>query len=216
MSNNLNKQTLSNITSWLNFSARVNGPQIQLPSLIYVTDDRRVPDPLPDIAALPSRSGVIFRHYSARSRKSFAKAAKDLCERKNLMFILAGDYRLAHDLDADGFHLPEYLALNPSIGVQLWHKRPGKILTASAHSLKALQICNRIGINAALVSPVFPTASHVERAPLGNLRFTNICRQSTLPIYALGGINASNAARLLKSNAIGIAAISGISDNTDT
>jgi thiamine monophosphate synthase len=48
---------------------------------------------------------------------------------------------------------------------------------------------------------------------MGILRFTNLCRQSTLPIYALGGINASNAARLLKSNAIGIAAISGISGN---
>jgi len=216
MSNNSPQQTLSNIARRLNLSAQVSRPHIQLPSLIYVTDHQRVPDPLPDIDTLPDGCGVIFRHYDVKNRTSLARTVKDLCGRKDLVFILAGDYRLAQDLDADGFHLPEYLAFNPPIGVRRWHLRPDKFLTAAAHSHQALQAGKKIGIDAALVSPVFPTASHVAHSALGNLRFTKMCRQSMLPIYALGGINASNAARLVKSNAIGIAAISGISDNRNT
>ena len=216
MSNNSPKQTLSNIARRLNLSAKIEAPGIYLPSLIYVTDDQRVPDPLPDIATLPSGSGGLFRHYEAENRTSLAPPVKDLCGRNKLSFILAGDSRLARDLNADGLHLPEYQALNPSIGVHLWQQQPGKYLTAAAHSLRALQACSKIGVDAALVSPVFPTASHLAQPALGNLRFTKLCRQSTLPIYALGGIKASNAARLLKSNTIGIAAISGISDNRNT
>ena len=212
MGNNLNKQTLSNIARRLNFSTPCSG-LLKLPSLIYVTDDVRVPDPLPDIAELPVGSGVLFRHYGAKNRRMLALVAKDLCDRNSLSLIVASDYCLARDLDADGYHLPEYLALNPPISVHLWQKRPRKFITAAAHSLRTLQVCRKIGIDAALLSPVFPTASHIEQNAMGILRFTNLCRQSTLPIYALGGINASNAARLLKSNAIGIAAISGISDN---
>ncbi|MBT7957159.1 MAG: thiamine phosphate synthase [Rhodospirillaceae bacterium] len=216
MSNNFKKQTLSNIARRLNLSAQINGLQILLPSLIYVTDDQRVPDPIPDIVTLLPGSGVLFRHYNVKYRKFLAQTVKDLCDRKDLIFILARDYRLACDLDADGLHLPEYMALNPPIGVRLWLQRPDKFLTAAAHSLKVLHACKKIGVDAALVSPVFPTASHVEQTALGNLRFTRMCQQSTLPIYALGGINSSNAARLIKSNAIGIAAISGISDNGKT
>jgi thiamine-phosphate pyrophosphorylase len=90
-------------------------------------------------------------------------------------------------------------------------------MTAAVHSRKNLLKGGALGIDAALVSPVFPTKSHAEtlttRTTLGLLGLSKICRGSTVPIYALGGVSDKNAMQLLKSPAIGIAGISGIADN---
>ena len=63
------------------------------------------------------------------------------------------------------------------------------------------------GADAALLSPVFATASHPDERPLGLEGFNLLAAQAGLPVYALGGINANNAARLLSGRAVGIAAI---------
>jgi len=78
-------------------------------------------------------------------------------------------------------------------------------ITASAHSLRALM---RGHVDAFLLSPIFPTESHPGRAALGPVRANLIARQTRVPIYALGGVDAHNAARL--HGFAGIAAISAL------
>ncbi|MFP6690036.1 MAG: thiamine phosphate synthase, partial [Alphaproteobacteria bacterium] len=81
------------------------------------------------------------------------------------------------------------------------------LITVAAHSRAALHHAAMCGADAALLSPVFATESHPERRPLGPEGFNLLAARAALPVYALGGIDRHNAARLLCGRAAGIAAI---------
>jgi thiamine-phosphate pyrophosphorylase len=178
-----------------------------LPPLIYMTDEIRTPNPRPVIEKLKPGTGVIFRHYQFSERAGLGLEIKKLCKRKGLLFLVGGDYELAQMLDADGFHLPEYMVSNPSFNIRVWGQKKNKILTAAAHTKKSLLKCQSLGVDAALVSPVFTTKSHSDSTTIGVLGLHKIAQNTSLPIYALGGINNGNAQQLLKSSVIGIAGI---------
>jgi thiamine-phosphate pyrophosphorylase len=67
----------------------------------------------------------------------------------------------------------------------------------------------RLGVDAVIVSAVFPSASPSARKPIGALRFRILARSAGLPTYALGGITADNAGRV-GSHAAGWAAIEAV------
>jgi len=68
----------------------------------------------------------------------------------------------------------------------------------------------RAGADAALLSPVLPTASHPGARVLGAVRFAALCARAPLPVYALGGIGRGTARRLHGARVAGIAAIGGV------
>ena len=199
--------TLPTIARLLNLRSTASS----VPPILYLTDEVRAPNPLPTIKKLKIGSGVIFRHYNIKSRFKLGLKVKKACHEKKLLFLVARDYSLAHKLNADGLHLPEYILLNPSLKIRLWRQRPNKIITASAHCHKSLIKCAALSVDAALVSPVFPTESHLNKTALGISRFQKLAQKAQIPIYALGGINNKNAIQLINSPAIGIAGISAIS-----
>ena len=80
-------------------------------------------------------------------------------------------------------------------------------LTAAAHGRAGLVRAARAGARAALLSPVFPTASHPGAPTLGPVRFAGLVRASPLPVYALGGIDARRARRLAGTGACGLAGV---------
>ena len=84
------------------------------------------------------------------------------------------------------------------------------LITAAAHGSRALRAAARAGVDAAVLSPVFATASHPDARPLGPLRFRRLADQCGVPVYALGGVTAATAKALKNSGAVGIAAISGL------
>lgn len=178
----------------------------RLPGVILLTDATRLVDPLPAAAALPKGSGIILRHYGVAGREALGQELMALCRRRGLALLVAGDGRLAWRLGAHGIHLPEWQVRRPPV----LPRKPGWLITAAAHSQSSLQQASQRGVDAVLLSPVFPTASHPGAASLGALRFSAMARHGPLPIYALGGITAGNAARLTNSGAAGIAAISGL------
>jgi thiamine-phosphate pyrophosphorylase len=178
----------------------------RLPGVILLTDAARLADPVPVAAALPHGSGIILRHYEVPGREALGRELMTLCRRRGLVLLVAGDARLAWRLGAHGIHLPEWQVRRAPV---LPH-RPGWLVTAAAHSQGSLHQAGQRGVDAVLLSPVFPTASHPGAPALGALRFAAMTRSCPLPIYALGGIAAGNAARLTNSGAAGIAAISGL------
>ncbi len=179
----------------------------RLPPLILMTDSRRLADPAAAIAGLPRGSAVILRHYDDPGREALGRRLLALSRGTGVRLLVAGDARLAARLRADGLHLPEWMARGAA-----WRRwrRPGWLVTAAAHSQAALWHAARAGADAALLAPVFATASHPEAKPLGALRFAAWCRAAPLPVYALGGITAETAGRLAASSAAGIAAIGGL------
>lgn len=182
-----------------------------LPRLILMTDEKRLADPRAAVGRLPRGAAVILRHYGVPDRAALARDLADLCRRRGLRLIVAGDWRLAAAIGAGGVHLPEGLARR---GPPAWGggqmKPSGFLVTAAAHSPAALWRAARAGADAALLSPVFATASHPGAAVLGPLRFARWCRAAPLAVYALGGITPSTARRLAGSGLAGIAGIGAL------
>lgn len=202
--------TLSEIARRLN----LRGPEFNnngkvLPTLILMTDEQRLADPVPVVRQLPPGAAVLFRHYGASGREAIALTLKQICRERRLQLIISADVDLATRLNADGLHLPEYLLNSPNALHRVWRLRCSGILSAAAHSPRALQRAQQLGVDAAIVSPVFPTRSHPDRPAIGATRFLSWCHAASLPVYALGGVTSENAGRLNGPNIQGIAGIGG-------
>ena len=177
-----------------------------LPALALMTDDVRLADPLPAARALPAGSAVILRHYRAPERAALARCLAAIARRRGLVLLVGEDPALARRVGAHGVHLPER-AIGRAGSVR-WHRE--WLITAAAHSPAALRAAAAAGADAALLSPLFPTASHPGVRPLGLQRFAALARQSRLPVYALGGIGRAHTQLLQGSGAVGIAGIGGL------
>lgn len=172
-----------------------------LPRAIFVTDPVRTPDILAVVARLPRGTGVIWRHYGEVKRLATGKALAALCRRRGLTLLVSADPALAARIGADGVHWPERL---------LKGVRPRSMIeTAAAHSRAAVARAARLGVDAVLVSAVFPSRSPSAAAAMGALRFRQLTRGAPLPVYALGGVDASNAGSAMH-HAAGWAAIESV------
>ena len=195
--------TLAKATRLLNVTARRSW---RGPRLLLVTDPVRLPDPLTIMARLPPGSGVLLRPYGQPQCPVERIAA--LARQRRLILLVAGDWRLAARLGAQGLHLPEGLArhglLAPALG---WRRRRKALLSMACHSLVALGRASRLGADAALLSPAFPTASHLGGKPIGPVRFGLWSGRARLPVLALGGVTSRTARRLPQGCATGLAAI---------
>lgn len=191
----------------------------RLPALILLTDEKRLADPSAAIARLPRGAAVILRHYglSPPDRAALAWRLRVLTRHKGVLLLLAVTDRrslaLARAIRSDGIHLPEW-RLRFGAWRALIGRKPGAVATAAAHSWPALRRAAAWGLDAVLLSPAFPTASHGaghrEGRALGPLRFSSWARQSPIPVYPLGGIDRRSAARLRHSHACGLAGVGGL------
>jgi thiamine-phosphate pyrophosphorylase len=175
----------------------------QLPVLWLMTDPELCAGP-EVLRTLPRGAGVIFRHYDVPGRARLARSWRALAKAQNLVFLVAGDPRLAAAINADGFHAPEALIHRTATARRLM---PWAIVTAAAHGPPGLVAAAQAGADAVLVSPVFATRSHPGAQPLGVVRFAALAQAAGLPVIALGGMNAATFPRLAGTPAIGFAAI---------
>ena len=177
-----------------------------LPPLILMTDEARLADPLPVARALPAGSAIILRHYGAPERVALARQLAAVARRRGLHLLVGEDAVLARRVGAAGVHLPER-AIRRAAAVR-WQRE--WLITAAVHSHAALVSAAACGADAALLSPVFATASHPDVRALGLHRFAALTQASPIPVYALGGIDGARARLLRGSGAVGIAGIGGL------
>lgn len=85
-----------------------------------------------------------------------------------------------------------------------------KWLSASCHNLDELQHAMAIGADFAAVSPVKPTTSHPEAAPIGWDAFHFMAEQSCIPLYALGGMTEDDIETAWAQGGQGVAAIGSL------
>lgn len=178
-----------------------------LPRILFLTDRARIRNPIAVAEHLPKGSGVILRDYGYDRRAELATALSDVCARRELVFLVAADADLARTVGADGVHFPEGMV------DQLRAIRkgaPDMMLTAAAHDGAALRRAHDAGADAALLSPVFPTASHPGAPFLGIDAFRALVLDSPLPVYALGGIDRHTVHQLAGLPIAGVAAIGSL------
>ena len=149
------------------------------------------------------------KQLNARQLLTLALKARefDLPEGTLLFINERVDIALAAALD--GVHLPES-ACAPD---KLRPFAPKLRFGCSVHSMESLRIAEESGANYILFSPVFETPSKRKYgAPQGLEKLGEICRTTTLPVFALGGITPENAPYCMAEGAYGIAALSIFQD----
>jgi 8-oxo-dGTP diphosphatase len=145
-------------------------------------------------------------HGLDRSRyRNLARRAFAICERGGARLLLNRDPQETLGLPRHGLHLAGRL-------LEGLDTRPGlsdDLVGASCHDAADLMRAADLGLDYALLSPVKATASHADAAPLGWGRFAELVDKATLPVYALGGLAASDLDVARNHGAQGVAAIRG-------
>jgi thiamine-phosphate pyrophosphorylase len=115
----------------------------------------------------------------------------------------AGAQEAARAAGAAGIHLPGRWHAE-----QVGAARIAGIVSVGCHSVGEVAVARTAGADLALLSPIFPTASHPEARPLGVEALTEAARTAgKMPVFALGGVNAENAAACTAAGAAGVAGI---------
>ena len=178
-----------------------------MPALLLMSDAARLADPRGAALLLPRGSAVVLRNYRSTTRAALAAELAVLCRARGLVLLIGGDGVLATAVNAHGIHLPEAEAAH----AQEWRRRRGDwIITVAAHSVSALERAAGVGADAAVLGPVFASASHPGAPSLGASRFAALVRGRGIAVYALGGIDAQTARRIEHSGAVGVAAIGAL------
>jgi thiamine-phosphate pyrophosphorylase len=175
--------------------------------MLLFTDPVRTPDPVASAPRLPPGAGVVYRAFGAADAVERGRALAAICRRRGLLFLVGADVGLAVRLGADGVHLPERLA--SKIGRIRALRRRFRI-SAATHSLAAARRAAKAGVQAVVVSPVFPSRSPSAGSPFGVFALARIVRSAGAPVYALGGVNARTARRLKLTGVAGLAAVEAL------
>lgn len=125
------------------------------------------------------------------------------------LFIVNDDVELARAADADGVHLGQSdMPLDEAR--RLW-TAPGKIFGLSTHSEEQELAARALKPDYIGVGPVFPTPTKAIADPaLGIERAGNIIKNSPLTCVALGGLDETSLAGVLKAGAVNFCAVRAI------
>lgn len=188
-----------------------------LPRLHAITDERiaRRAD-LEDIARELAKGGGSQLAFHARGRELTGREHYDLAIRlshsQTVRLFVNDRLDIALAVPCAGVHLGHgslpvdaARALNP-----LWW------IGRSVHDLAAAEAASLAGADYLVVGPVFETASHPGRAPLGLEQLNAIVDAAgELPVIAIGGIIAERVTDVRKCGAYGVAAIRAFWDDAD-
>jgi len=176
----------------------------RVPSLVLMTDDDRLADPIAAARALPKGAMIVVRSRDAARRLTLARELMAVAKARALIVLIANDARLAAQCGADGLHLSQAQA---HLAAHWRALRPRWFMTAAVHDSHSAILCK--SVDALFLAPIFATRSHPKAAPLTPVRANRLAQALRTPVYALGGVTACNA-RLLHGFS-GIAAIGALS-----
>ena len=172
------------------------------PSLWLFTDSIKTINPVKITKRLPTKSGVVIRHYKSKNKETIIKNILNIKKRKSLTVLIAGKHR--KNLNVDGNHLPQWMNYNGN---------NNKITSISVHTGRDVRKSININADLVFISPVFTTSSHDTRQHLGVIKLGLLARLFKKDVIALGGINNKNIARLRSLPISGCAGISVFTGN---
>lgn len=142
---------------------------------------------------------------------AFASRLRELTADNGAKLIIHTQADVAKAVGADGVHLASSdLADIPT--VRDWLGNSEMTISTSCHNEIELGFSQRFGADYAFLAPVFPTQSHPGEPHLGIEKFREMAESTSLPVIALGGINADNRNQL---KGFPVAVIGALLDSDD-
>ena len=122
-------------------------------------------------------------------------------------FVVNDDVDAAVELGADGVHLGrDDLGAERALGA-------GLLLGASAASVAEAREGEALGAAYVGAGPVWATPTKPDAdPPIGLEGLAEICRAASVPVVAIGGIDATNAGDCIRAGAAGVAVIRAAAD----
>lgn len=166
------------------------------------------------------RLAEVVRAACAAGVRAVQLREKDLSARK--LFLLAGQLReitrdfgtrllindridVAMAVGADGVHLGGH---SLPVAAARHLLGPDRLLGVSTHHLDEILVAHRDGADFVTFGPVFATPSKAAYgAPQGLDALRRVCAASSLPVFALGGIDSRNLSQVMACGARGAAMI---------
>ncbi|HEY8425866.1 MAG TPA: thiamine phosphate synthase [Limnochordales bacterium] len=182
---------------------------------VYVVTDRELARgrSLESVVAAAIAGGataIQLREKKATTREfvELAQALRGMTQEAGVSLIVNDRIDVALAVDADGVHvgqddMPARLA-RQLIG-------PERILGVTAGTEEEARRAQRDGADYLGCTAVFPTSTKPDhREPLGLDGLERLARAVSIPVVAIGGIHAGNAADVLARGAAGIAVVSAV------
>lgn len=161
---------------------------LTLPSLWLLSDARNDAGLERALGDLPPGSAFIYRHYhlDPRSRRRRFDMLLPRAAAWGHLVFLSGSDDEAQAWGALGSYGPPEAVGEPYCLLRV----------ATVHDADEMAHANNAGVDAAMVSPVFPTNTHPGARALGEERFHALAALAEMPVIALGGMNARTAKQL--------------------
>ncbi len=165
--------------------------------------------------AIAGGVGMIqYREKRKTTRKMVEEATRlrRITKASDVPLIINDRVDIALAVGADGVHvgahdMPVALARRMLV--------PRGLIGATTPDRRSIKVAEQEGADYVAVGPVFASPTKPEKAAVGVETVLKRLRQSSLPVCAIGGINAENAAELADTRISLAAVVSAIADADD-
>ena len=156
-----------------------------------------------------------YRNKTASMREAYpeALALRTVAAELDVLFIVNDRCDLALAVDADGVHLGQddlpYIEARGVLG-------PGKLIGLSTHNAEQVKEADRLKPAYIGFGPIFKPASKQDHDPIVGLDGLQAIRSlTTVPVFAIGGIQREQIRSVVQAGANGAAVISAVLNAPD-
>lgn len=189
--------------------------EIRSSMLLYAVTDRmwlKSGETLLDVCKDVLENGATFlqireKDLNEADFEAEAQALKTLCAKYRVPFVVNDSVEIALDIDADGVHVGQSDIKGRDIRAMIGDE---KILGISAGTVAEAVAAEKAGADYIGVGAVFGTSTKKDARNLSLEQLKEIKAAVSIPVVAIGGINASNLMELAGSNVDGVAVVSAI------
>lgn len=182
---------------------------------LYVITDRRVAGSrsLPDLvwAAIQGGATVVqLREKEASTREMIrlGRSLHELTQKAGIPLIVNDRVDVALAIDAEGVHLG---VDDMPVSIARRLLGPHRLIGFSPSTLDEARQAEREGADYLGIGDVYGTPSKPDAGPpIGIEGLTRFVQAVSIPVVAIGGIKADNAAAVIQAGAVGIAVISAV------
>lgn len=149
---------------------------------------------------------------SAGEILALARTLLPLCRARRVPLLINDRVDIALAAGADGVHLGQEDLPLPEARALLG---PDRILGATAHTVEEALRAQAEGVDYLGVGAMFPTGTKTDTVPTSADTLKAICAAVSIPVVAIGGVNAQNLPTLAGTGIAGAAVVSAIFSQRD-